>query len=178
MTPKPDPVLPRRLDGGCCFHAGPMSVRLHEQRPRRVVEIGTHQGGSALQIANWLREWDGALLCVDPWVPDTFPGVSDAYEQFCSNVWSDGLQDIVTPWRVRSEDAARWVGAVDFVYVDGDHTTEGVAADLAAWWPHLEPGGVICGDDYQAESVHAAWNEFAASVGVSLVDEGLVWVRK
>jgi predicted O-methyltransferase YrrM len=38
--------------------------------------------------------------------------------------------------------------SVDFVYVDGDHSYEGVASDLAAAFRVTKPGGVICCDDY------------------------------
>lgn len=38
--------------------------------------------------------------------------------------------------------------SVDFVYVDGDHSYEGVSADLAAAFRVTKPGGMICADDY------------------------------
>lgn len=37
---------------------------------------------------------------------------------------------------------------VGMVYIDGDHSEEGVAADIAAWFPLVVPGGYICGHDY------------------------------
>lgn len=39
--------------------------------------------------------------------------------------------------------------SLDAIYVDGDHSYEGVAADLSSWWPTLKPGGFLAG--------HAPW---------------------
>lgn len=39
-------------------------------------------------------------------------------------------------------------GYFDFVYIDDDHTEEGVTISLNAWWPKVRPGGVIAGHDY------------------------------
>ena len=36
----------------------------------------------------------------------------------------------------------------DFVYLDGDHSYEGVTKDLESWYPKLKKFGVMCGDDY------------------------------
>ncbi len=34
------------------------------------------------------------------------------------------------------------------VLLDADHSEESVAADIAAWWPKVTPGGLMGGDDY------------------------------
>lgn len=39
-------------------------------------------------------------------------------------------------------------GSLDWVYIDGDHSYEVVAADLKAWWPKLRVGGHIIMDDW------------------------------
>jgi predicted O-methyltransferase YrrM len=36
----------------------------------------------------------------------------------------------------------------DFVYIDADHSYEGVVRDMKAWWPKVKKGGLFCGDDY------------------------------
>ena len=38
--------------------------------------------------------------------------------------------------------------SVDFVYIDGDHTYEGVMLDIQCWWPKIRPGGILSGDDH------------------------------
>ena len=42
---------------------------------------------------------------------------------------------------------------VDFVFVDADHSTEGVLRDLTAWAPKVRPGGLIVGHDINWRSV-------------------------
>jgi predicted O-methyltransferase YrrM len=51
-------------------------------------------------------------------------------------------------------------GVFDLVYIDGDHTYEGVVKDLAAWFPKVRKGGMICGDDIGWLGVRQAVDEF------------------
>lgn len=39
-------------------------------------------------------------------------------------------------------------GALDLVFIDADHSYEGVKEDIAAWLPKVKPGGWIGGHDY------------------------------
>jgi len=45
------------------------------------------------------------------------------------------------------------------VFVDGNHLTSAVKADISSWFPKLRKGGLLIGDDYQRPSVKAAWDE-------------------
>lgn len=36
----------------------------------------------------------------------------------------------------------------DFIYIDADHTYEGVKRDLIDWYPKMKRGGLLCGHDY------------------------------
>ena len=38
--------------------------------------------------------------------------------------------------------------ALDFAYIDGDHTLRGIALDLMSVYPKVKEGGVIAGDDF------------------------------
>ncbi len=52
--------------------------------------------------------------------------------------------------------------SLDFVYLDADHSYEGVMSDLMAWFPKLRPGGLVAGHDYLnvAYGVNQAVEEF------------------
>lgn len=59
-------------------------------------------------------------------------------------------------------------GSLDFVFIDADHTYEGVKEDIAAWYPKLKSGGVLSGHDYENKEypcwgVEKAVKEFCES---------------
>ncbi len=50
----------------------------------------------------------------------------------------------------------------DIVFIDADHTYEGVCADITAWRGKVRPGGILCGHDIDMPSVRAAVTESLA----------------
>lgn len=40
-------------------------------------------------------------------------------------------------------------GSLDLVFIDADHSYDGVAQDIALWTPKVRKGGIISGHDYQ-----------------------------
>ncbi len=51
--------------------------------------------------------------------------------------------------------------SVDLIYIDGDHTYDGVMKDLNAWWDKVNhQAGVICGDDFSWSGVKKACDDF------------------
>jgi hypothetical protein len=69
-------------------------------------------------------------------------------------------------------DFARRLGlSFSFVFIDGDHSREGVWADVNAWWPLVKPGGIFCGHDYGSlkySGVKQSVDEFAAEKGIDI----------
>jgi len=57
-------------------------------------------------------------------------------------------------------------GHFDAVFIDADHTREGVAEDLAAWYPKVKAGGLVSGHDYGDDcwGVTEAVDEFFAAM--------------
>lgn len=39
--------------------------------------------------------------------------------------------------------------SLDFCYIDGDHSLEGIYTDLYAWTPKVKSGGIVAGHDYK-----------------------------
>jgi predicted O-methyltransferase YrrM len=127
-------------------------------------EIGTWRGDFAELI---LRERPPRrLFLVDPWELRT----EQAYERASYGGKLEGGQQALDAMfdevskrfaahidagtvkilRMRSAEAAATFEpeSVDWVYIDGDHSYEGVRADLEAFFPAVKPGGYIAGDDY------------------------------
>jgi len=62
------------------------------------------------------------------------------------------------------------VGAVDLLFVDGDHSYDGCMADLENWWPNVEVGGhVVLHDSYFGNPVQDATIDFISRHPVEVV---------
>jgi cephalosporin hydroxylase len=46
--------------------------------------------------------------------------------------------------------------SLDFVYLDGDHQTDAVVADIDAWKPKIRKGGILAGHDINMKNVYDA----------------------
>lgn len=57
--------------------------------------------------------------------------------------------------------AAELYGArsVHFLFIDADHTREGVLRDIHAWLPKMAPGAIMAGHDIDSPAVRAAVEE-------------------
>lgn len=68
--------------------------------------------------------------------------------------WQGRREGIHAP---SAEVGATWTrGAVDLVFIDGDHTYLGCRADIDVWLPHLPPGGVMVLHDYRKLDAYLA----------------------
>jgi predicted O-methyltransferase YrrM len=138
--------------------------RLLRMLPKRGIcaEIGTWKGDYAATILRSRRP--KRLYLVDPWEYRT----EEKYERsWFGRAGQDGMDAIhdavierfrakiergqVVITRLRSvEAAASFADAtLDWVYIDADHSYEGVSADLEAYFSAVKPGGFLAGDDYR-----------------------------
>lgn len=62
--------------------------------------------------------------------------------------------------------------SIDFVFVDGDHSTEAVLRDIEIWLPKVKKGGILAGDDIGWDSVKKAVEQ---KFGSSYVEKQSVW---
>ncbi|MEX0808730.1 MAG: class I SAM-dependent methyltransferase [Dongiaceae bacterium] len=170
------------------------SALFDKLRPRRVAEIGTWKGASALHMAQLANEYgiqDCEIVCIDTWLgsvehwffrerPDYFPslklkhGYPTLYMTFLANVIEAGAVDRIVPFPVASTAAARFLAAhgilFDLIYIDAAHQYDEVQLDVGLFWPLVRPGGVMFGDDYvdSFPGVIRAVDEFAAAIGGNL----------
>ena len=137
-------------------------------RPLIIVEVGVWKGGSTIAMASRLRDAGvaGTVIAVDTWLGAWDHWINDDWFQhlgwdhgyptinrkFMNNVVSENLQDFVVPLPLDSLNAAvvlkNFDIRPDILHLDGAHDLESVFADLKVWWPLLQPGGVLIGDDY------------------------------
>ncbi len=180
-------VSPRGTEGWYSDH--PVFEELiRDRRPQRLVEVGSLRGASAIHIAQMLRKHgvDGELTAVDTFLGsrehffDNFrfemidAGRFHFLDEFLGNVVQAGCADLVTPFPQSSTVAARIFREAgrkfDFVYLDASHEYKDVLSDLREWWPLVDQGGVLVGDDFEHPwfDVIRAAMEFADEIGCPL----------
>ena len=120
-------------------------------RPRVVLETGTHLGRSARAIAAALYQNDqGRLYTVD----------KDDYKLMFSGAIPEEHEDLVyqivgeTPG-VFEEEPLKSLEGIDFAHLDGDHTGEGLKADLQYVRDHMDDECWLFVDNARDPS----WNE-------------------
>jgi predicted O-methyltransferase YrrM len=162
------------------FNHGPQVMALLEQhRPKVVVELGSWMGASAIAMARSVRRWGGTVTCVDTWAGElnddggSPAGRSPLMLLSCARAMVEaGVSASVRLIPAMTVDAAQcWTQPIDFLYVDADHGYDAVRADLAAWVPHVKPGGLIAGDDYdhpRYPGVKTAWDAFERDHRIAL----------
>ena len=148
--------LQSMLDDRGCPDKRDLAVLVNDMFPHgRGIEIGVLKGEYSKII---LERWHGGqLYLVDAWRHlDSYidmNGQDDKYHYDCLVKTCENIK----PWQNRAHiirmDSAASANIFpdehfDFVYIDADHSYEGVVRDMKAWWPKVKKGGLFCGDDY------------------------------
>jgi predicted O-methyltransferase YrrM len=122
---------------------------------RVIVEIGVAEGGSAWEAAQVMRP-DATLHLIDPYFRRTMGAFVPA-RTIARRLVADVARGAVTWHECFSHEAVKgWTENIDFLFIDGDHTYEGVRRDFEEWGPHLAAGGHIALHDARRES---GWTE-------------------
>ncbi|KKP36083.1 MAG: hypothetical protein UR26_C0001G0127 [candidate division TM6 bacterium GW2011_GWF2_32_72] len=137
------------------FCANSIKKIIDEIKPKIALEVGSWHGASAIFTAQNLSD-DAKFYAVDHWLGQKiYPGTDRSkehktlYQQFLSNVIHSGLSHKITPIRMESLLAAEQINVKpDLIYIDANHEEEDVYNDIMAWYPVLNEGGVLCGDDW------------------------------
>jgi cephalosporin hydroxylase len=122
--------------------------------PVNVVEIGTWTGGTLYQ---WLinAAKGTRVMSIDQgpenWVPPD--------PTFNNSVWWDWVPDGALLYALMGDShdpemvkkvQAITGGGIDWLFIDGDHTYQGVKADWDLWSPHINKGGVVAFHDLKS----------------------------
>jgi len=126
---------------------------MDQHEVRTVLEIGSCYGCSAIWFAQRVGLL-GLVGCVDTWDDIPEHGLYNVASAFRENVRDAGMGKAIIPCRGNSHDkrvrdSFALAGRYDLVYLDGDHTYEGVKQDIEMYGPLARK--VLCGDDYDVD---------------------------
>jgi MMP 1-O-methyltransferase len=118
-----------------------------------IVEVGSYRGRSTVVLARGAEHGPGArVYAVEPHEPFVGPrggqfGPEDR-AAFFRNMVRTGAYRTVRLLNTSSEIVAPgWTEPVALLWLDGDHSYEGVRRDFDAWAPHLVPDCDLVLDD-------------------------------
>lgn len=137
-------------------------------RPARYLEIGSFKGGSALIVAAAMKASGnpGHMYCVEPdphIAPEHWALVADRA------VLIEGFSPAALLEAYKCADAP-----FDFVFIDGDHTAEGVYRDATGVFPYLANGAHLLFHDSHFPDVAEGLGQFYQEHSDVLIDIGSI----
>lgn len=134
----------------------------------KCVEIGVWKGRSTACMAEF--------ACGEIWAVDHFEGTDGLrhsnHKEACTDTdFSRHARANLAPWieqgtvhlivasSVQAAEQLAKYAPFDFIYIDGDHSTQGVLTDIQTWRSLLSPCGLLAGHDEPANSVTRALNQ-------------------
>jgi len=131
-----------------------------------VVEIGSLYGRSAIAIAKGLKQnGKGKIFTIDP-----HQNYYSKYDTFLKNVNDSGLKEYIHPVKdfsfnvlLKQYPVELFQEPLKMLFIDGDHSYEGMKKDLK-WIPWIQKGGRVLFHDYCARlGVTKAVDEYCAN---------------
>lgn len=166
-------------------------------KPKRIYEVGSWKGGSAINMANLALEYASAdeleIVCIDTWLGSVEHYEMDffrsfrkngrplLYEQFLSNIIHEQKTEVITPFPIDSINASEclrsWGLLADLIYIDAGHDYNSVRNDLTLYSDLVRLGGYILIDDWHHEPIKkAAYDTFGADK-VFEIGRKAAWIR-
>lgn len=166
-------------------------------RNARGVEVGVFRGVLSQYL---LRKGVARLFMVDTWAPaEEQPEHYRETKDYCAGLTASECasnEELARAVAARSGGkavvlklpsvvAAHQIndGSMDFVFLDADHSYEGVRDDIAAWLPKVRKGGWLGGHDYANDMPEYDFSGVKRAVdeafpeGVEL-DDNFTWFRR
>lgn len=147
-------------------------TRQKQNQSLNILEVGSWSGASALTWGEALRIYNngkGVLTCVDAWRP--YYNQTEIYDDLSKKInealageepYRIFLENIkFLPSTVKLNVQRGWSSDIlpelkradsDLVYIDGDHSYNGVSSDIKLASDLIKDGGIICGDDLELQS--------------------------
>lgn len=144
-----------------------------------VIEIGVHQGLSAIPIARSI--YPATLHAVDHWHGSTdFTNAMlerDNYSVFLSNI-AEGTRGNIQIHKQDWHDFIKeWTGAIGFLHLDAEHTRDEVSMQITSFLPYMVSGSIMAGDDYDWPEVHVGVRTHFEYEQVRKMGNKLWWVE-
>lgn len=151
-------------------HSKVMAPIIQELGVKRMAEIGVWKGHFARDI---LKHVDGIdeYWAIDPW--KAFPKESGRMFRLANADWDSlywyamKMAQVFSQLKVARMDSAEAAklfpkGYFDLVFIDGDHSYDAVLADIKAWTPLVQKGGLVTGHDLirRVPGVYKALTEY------------------
>ena len=147
-----------------------------------IMEIGSFKGKSTCFIAEGIGDKKMQFFCIDPWKDGLMQEKGDAiFNEFLQN--TKEYRDRFSILRKFSHEVIKeWPAhrKIDFLWVDGDHSYEGVKKDILNWMPLVKKSSFVCFHDYRdAPGVKKAVDELVRDNKIKFVKtEGCIYVSK
>jgi hypothetical protein len=114
---------------------------------RHLAEIGVFHGVNARNFREVMHP-EGTLLAVDPYFRTFFGLRGYGWARRIARHETGKCQRGTVHWiemlgcDAANTPEARAILPLDFIFIDGDHTYEGLKGDWEAWSPHIAQGGI------------------------------------
>lgn len=109
-----------------------------------LLEIGAFKGKSTAWLTQAARQSKRRLVSIDP-------HMGDSYETFKQTVARFKIEEVATLHHALSHEIGQsWDQPIAFLWIDGGHDYETVKQDIIDFTPHVQPGGTVVLDDYEA----------------------------
>ncbi len=132
----------------------------------RGAELGVKDGRTFLHL---LKTCPGlTMIGVDLWAPQPDNPGPETYVDWPHEQMERRVRERARRFGSRAIVLKMWTDeavhevedqSLDFIFVDADHSTEAVRADIANWWPKVKDTGWIIGHDIDWETVRAVAEE-------------------
>jgi len=119
-----------------------------------IVEIGSFLGKSTILLGLGSRDGNKEkIFTVDPHKgtkTNLTWNILNTYPFFISNIKRYNLDDLVIPIIMKSEEVNdKWrFEPIKLLFIDGEHTYQGVKKDIELWTPYLAINGIIAVHDF------------------------------
>lgn len=147
---------------------------IRQMQARKVIEIGRYKGGSTFLIAAAMNG-NGRL-----WSIDLGEKEARLYQAGARRPFDEQLADVLSRFNLRNVEIivadSRTVeletGEVDLVFIDGDHSYEGVRSDFERFGRRVRIGGAVLLDDAFHEELFRAHADTVGRLVKEVLAEG------